>query len=290
VEPTASLRPAQYEPPLILQAMDERKLYGAAVSLPPELFLYWAPPRIAELLTRTANDGFAQMARAYPGRFLPLATLPLQDGERAAAELERAVLKLGLMGAALCTHVNGKDLDDPSIAPVFVMAEHLDVPLFLHPQNDGDMTRLKDYHLWNVLGFPTETTIAAARLIASGLFERLPRLRVVLAHGGGFLPYQIGRLDQGYRAHAAAFKGLPKPPSSYLGNIYCDSLTHDQQSLRFLIERMGSDNVVLGTDYPFTMRSDTPVDNILRLHLPQSEERAILGGTLERLLKVAVRG
>jgi aminocarboxymuconate-semialdehyde decarboxylase len=287
VEPNVRLKSSQYDEPLILQAMDQRKLDAVAVSLPPELFLNWTSPELGECLARTVNDGFAQMARGYPDRFLPLATLPIQDGARAARELERAVLELGLKGAAICTHVNGRDLDDPGVAPVLAMAERLAVPLFLHPQNAGDISRIKEYHLWNVIGFPLETVTAASRLIASGAFERFPNLKVVLAHGGGFFPYQIGRLDHGYRVHPAAFKGLPKPPSAYLENIYCDSLTHDGQSLRFLIDRVGADHVVLGTDYPFSMRCDTPVDAVAEVGLSADQQNAVLGGNLVRLLKVA---
>ena len=286
VEPSTSLSPRQYDERLILQAMDERKLDAAAISLPPELFLYWAAPEFGERLARTVNDGFAELARAHPDRLLPLAALPLQDGERAALELHRAVRELKLRGASICTHVNGKDLDHPDVAPVLEMADRLEVPLFLHPQNAGDISRIKDYHLWNALGFPMESAIAASRLIGSGAFERFPRLKIVLAHGGGFFPYQVGRMDHAYRAHPAAFKGLPKPPSAYLGNIYCDSLTHSELALRFLVERMSPDHVVLGTDYPFTMRNDAPVDAVRALGLPSGHERAILGGTLERLLRV----
>jgi aminocarboxymuconate-semialdehyde decarboxylase len=290
VEPSVTIKPEQYEPRLLIEALEQRKLTGAAVSLPPELFLYWASPQIGERLARAANDGFAQMAGAHPDRFFPLATLPLQDGRRASRELERAITELHLKGAAICTHVNGMDLDHPDVAPVLAKAEELDVPLFLHPQNAGDIRRIRDYHLWNVVGFPLETVIAASRLVADGAFERLPRLKIVLAHGGGFFPYQIGRLDRAYRAHPAAFKDLPKPPSAYLENVYCDSLTHNEQSLRFLINRLGAEHVVLGTDYPFTMRCDTPVDKVKDLHLAATEERAILGGTLARLLKLPRTG
>lgn len=287
VEPGIRLKESQYDERQILTAMDQRKLDAAAVSLPPELFLNWTSPELGERLARTINDGFAEMAHTNPDRFLPLAALPIQDGVRAARELERAVRELGLRGAAICTHVNGRDLDDPGVAPVLEMAARLDVPLFLHPQNAGDIGRIRDYHLWNVIGFPLETVTAASRLIASGAFERYPNLKIVLAHGGGFLPYQIGRLDHGYRVHPAAFKGLPKPPSAYLPNIYCDSLTHNDQSLRFLVDRVGTDHVVLGTDYPFSMRNDAPVDAVEELGLPANERKAILGGTLEKLLKVA---
>jgi aminocarboxymuconate-semialdehyde decarboxylase len=287
VEPGIRLKQSQYDERQILQAMDQHRLDAAAVSLPPELFINWSSPELGERLARTINDGFAEMARAYPDRFLPLAALPIQDGVRAARELERAITQLGLRGAAICTHVNGKDLDDPGVAPVLAMADRLDVPLFLHPQNAGDIGRIREYHLWNVIGFPLETVTAVSRLIASGAFERFPRLKIVLAHGGGFFPYQIGRLDHGYRVHPAAFKGLPKPPSAYLSNIYCDSLTHSDMSLRFLIDRMGPDHVVLGTDYPFSMRNDAPVDAVDALGLAAHEQEAVLGGTLARLLKVA---
>ena len=287
VEPNIRLKSSQYDERLILEAMDQRKLDAAAVSLPPELFLNWTSPELGERLARTVNDGFAELARAYPDRFLPLAALPVQDGERAARELERAVVKLGLKGASICTHINGRDLDHPSIAPVLAMADRLDVPLFLHPQNAGDISRIKDYHLWNAIGFPLETVTAASRLIASGAFERFPNLKIVLAHGGGFLPYQIGRLDHAYRAHPAAFKGLPRPPSAYLTNVYCDSLTHDDLSLQFLVDRIGADHVVLGTDYPFSMRNDAPVDAVCELGLPMKQQKAILGDTLSRLLRVA---
>jgi len=286
VEPDTHLRPDVYDPGLILAAMDRRKLDAAAISPPPELLLYWAPPELGARIARAMNDGMAELARAHPDRFLPLATLPLQDATCAAGELDRAVTRLGLRGACICTHVNGVDLDDPRFAPVFEMAERLDVPLFLHPQNAGDVTRLKDYHLWNLIGFPMETATAAARLVLAGVFERFPGLTVVLAHGGGFLPYQLGRLDHGYRVRAVLRQRLPKPPSAYLGNIYCDSLVHNDAALRYLLERIGADHVVLGSDYPFDMGTETAVDAVRGLRLPQARERTVLGGTLARLLRV----
>lgn len=287
VEPDTFLRPHVYDARLILAAMDRRKLDAAAISPPPELLMYWAPPALGARIAHAMNDGMAELARAHPDRLLPLATLPLQDAATAASELERAVTQLGLRGACICTHVNGVDLDDPSVAPVFAMAERLGVPLFLHPQNAGDVSRLRDFHLWNLIGFPMETATAAARLILGGVFERFPRLNVVLAHGGGFLPYQLGRLDHGYRVRTALRERLPKPPSAYLGNIYCNSLVHNDAALRFLLERVGADHVVLGSDYPFDMGTENAVDAVRALHLPRASARAVLGGTLARLLRFA---
>jgi aminocarboxymuconate-semialdehyde decarboxylase len=191
----------------------------------------------------------------------------MQTPDRAATELTRAI-GLGLRGACLCTHVNGRDLEDPRFAPVFARAEQLDVPLFLHPQNAGDISRLQDHHLWNLIGFPMETTTAAARMILGGVFVRHPELKIVLAHGGGFLPYQLGRLDHGYRVRPTLRERLPHPPSYYLRNIYCDSLVHDATALRFLIDRIGVDHVVLSSDYPFDMGDVSPADAIRALNLP----------------------
>jgi aminocarboxymuconate-semialdehyde decarboxylase len=286
VEPNVSVRSHQYDEHHLLRAMNARRLDAAAVSPPPELFLYWAKPDLGRHIARTMNDGMAQLARAHPDRFLPLATLPMQDPELAVDELYRAIAKLGLRGVALCTHVNGVDLDDPRFAPVFAAAGTLGVPVFLHPQNAGDVRRIASHHLWNVIGFPLETAITATRLIVTGRFERNPGLNVVLAHGGGYLPYQLGRLDHAYRVRPVAFNGLPQPPSTYLRNIYCDSLTHDGLALQFLLDRIGIDHVVLGSDYPFDMGSEHPVDAVEALGLAPAQRQAVLGGTLSRLLKL----
>jgi aminocarboxymuconate-semialdehyde decarboxylase len=286
LEPGASVRAHLYDEHMLLAALDARRLDAAAVSPPPELLLYWASPELGERIARIMNDGMAQLARAHPDRFLPLATLPMQDPERAVGELQRAITGLGLRGIVLCTHIGGRDLDDARYEPVLATAAGLRVPVFLHPQNAGDISRIKDFHLWNVIGFPLETTIAATRLIASGLFERHPALSIVLAHGGGYFPYQFGRLNHAYQMERTAFTGLGKPPSAYLGNIYCDSLTHDANALRFLIDRIGADHVVLGTDYPFSMQCRTPVEAVEVLSLPSAQQAAVLGDTLARLLKL----
>jgi aminocarboxymuconate-semialdehyde decarboxylase len=286
IEPHLFLRRHVYDPALILAAMDRRKLAAAAISPPPELLMYWTSPELGARITRLMNDGMAELAHAYPDRFLPLATLPMQDGMGAATELEWSVTRLGLRGACICTHVNGRDLDQAGAWPVFAMAQRLGVPLFLHPQNTGDLTRLYDHHLWNLIGFPMETATAAARLILAGVFESFPALNVVLAHGGGFLPYQLGRLDHGWTVRTELRATLPKPPSAYLANIYCDTLVHNATALRFLIERVGVDHVVLGSDHPFDMGSEAPVEAVRALGLTASHEGTIIGGTLARLLRL----
>jgi aminocarboxymuconate-semialdehyde decarboxylase len=233
------------------------------------------------------NDGYAAWATAHPDRLAPLATVPLQDPVAAAAELRRAVTVLGLRGVAVCTHVNGVDLDDTRFEPFLAEAAALDVPLFLHPQNSGDVARLGAYHLWNLVGFPSETAVAASRLILSGAFARHPRLKVVLAHGGGFLPYQLGRLDRGWRVRAGLAGRCPEPPSAYRRNIWCDSLVHSPEALRFLVERMGGDRVVLGSDHPFDMGDPAPLASLAAAGLPEADQARVAGATLAGLLRLA---
>ena len=287
VEPDTGLGPALFDDRLIIQGLDGRGLDAAATGPPPEMFFYWAPPEVGERIARTMNDAMAALARAHPDRLIGLGTLPMQDGARAARELERAATQLGLRGFELCTHVNGRDLDDPSLDPVWAAAERRGTPFFLHPQNSGDLRRLHDLHLWNLVGFPTETALTIARLILGGVLERFPRLRIILAHGGGYFPYQIGRLDHGYAARRELFPGVPRRPSEYLERIYCDSLIHSEVSLRFLLDRMGDDHVVIGSDYPFHMGDPAPVDTVRRLGLGRQREAKVLGRNLAKLLGLA---
>ena len=280
VEPDMWLRPNVHDGDLILAALDDMRLDGAAISSPPEYFMYWARPQDGEEIARLINDGYAVWRERYPARLMPLATVPMQAPDLACRELRRAIDELGLAGAAICTHVCGRELDDPSFEPFFATVAELSVPLFLHPQNGGDADRLADYHLWNVVGFPFETTEAAARLILSGVFARHPALRVVLAHGGGFLPYQIGRIDHAWHRRANLRQRCPAPPSSYLGQIYCDALVHGQAALRLLADVIGADHILPGTDYPFDMGSRTPLDALATAGIGA----ATLAGTLSTLL------
>jgi aminocarboxymuconate-semialdehyde decarboxylase len=287
VEPDTTLGPELSDDRLILEGLRARKLDAAATGPPPEMFFYWTAPELGERIARAMNDGMAALARAHPDRLIGLGTLPMQDAARAAREVERAVTGLGLRGFEICTHVDGRDLDDPGFDPVWAAAERLGVPFFLHPQNSGDVRRLEDLHLWNLVGFPTETALTVARLILGGVFERFPRLRVILAHGGGYFPYQVGRLDHGYAVRGEIAQRLPRRPSEYLDSIYCDSLIHSDVSLRFLLDRMGDGHVVVGSDYPFHMGNPAPVEAIRSLGLGPEREARVLGQNLARLLGVA---
>ncbi len=272
-----------YDLDLRLKAMDAQGVTVHALSLMPPM-VYWADDRLGLRLARLVNDAMAEATRIHPGRFVSLATLPLQDPEAAVAELERAVTELGCRGIYLGTNVRGKELTDPSFLPVFERIHALGVPIFLHPLNVIGAQRLVNYHLHNLLGNPFDTAVAAANLIFSGLLDRFPKLQVCLPHAGGALPYLIGRLNHGWKVRQEC-RALTKPPSSYLRRFTYDTISHAPESLNYLIKLVGADRVMIGSDYCFDMGYERPVEVITRLRgLTRADRARILGGNAARLL------
>jgi aminocarboxymuconate-semialdehyde decarboxylase len=247
-----------------LAEMDAAGIEVAVLSSAPTLFFYDAPADDAVRFARRSNDALAEVVGGSP-RLAGLAALPLQDAAAAAAELTRAVGDLGLLGAHIGTNCGSVPLDDPSLAPVLGAAERLDVPLMLHPYYTGAKPGLEDFYLVNSLGNPLDTTVAAARLISSGALDRFPRLRVALVHAGGFLPYQLGRLDHTFEVRQEARVAIDQLPSSYLDRFWMDTITHGDEALGFLAERIGPDRLYIGTDQPFDMADAAPVERLQRV-------------------------
>lgn len=247
------LNPAFHDVEAKLRHMDELGINMAVVSISPTLFFYWAETQAAVEFCHMANEQLAAFAAQADGRLYAMATVPLQDPEAAARELRRAVNQLGLRGVLIGTSVEKVPLDDPRFAPFFAEAEALNVPVVLHPYYVGMRPEFADFYLTNLVGNPLDTTVAAARLIFSGFLDRHPNLKVVLVHAGGFLPYQIGRLDHGFRVRSEAKGHIENPPSTYLRRFYYDTITHASRPLRFLVDLVGADRVMLGTDIPFDM-------------------------------------
>ncbi|WP_147916292.1 amidohydrolase family protein [Ruania zhangjianzhongii] len=239
-----------------LASMDAAGTDISVISVAPPLFLYWTEVEGAAAAARTINDAVAAMVDQGRGRFFGLANLPMQSPDDAAKELRRTVTTLGMRGAQIGPHVEGVPLDDPSLRPVLEAAVELDVPLVLHPYYVGSSPDLDDYYLTNLQGNPWQTAVAASRLIFSGILDELPDLKVVLVHGGGHLPFQIGRLDHGHRVRPEA-KRPRRPPSEYLRRFHYDTLTHSRESTDWLIQRVGADRVMFGTDIPFDMAGGT---------------------------------
>lgn len=260
-----------------LEDMSERGIDLAVLSLSPTLFLYWIGAREAADFARFANDALATAVRDSGGRLAGLATLAMQAPEAAAEELRRCVEELDMRGAHIGTSVEDAQLDDPRFTPVVEAAEALGVPLMLHPYYVGDKPGMEDYYLTNLYGNPADTALAAARLILSGTLERHPRLDVVLVHAGGFLPYQIGRLDHGWSVRREPKARLERPPGEYLDRFHFDTITHHDGALRWLVEQVGDERVLLGTDLPYDMGDADPVGRLERV-APSRETRDRVAG------------
>jgi aminocarboxymuconate-semialdehyde decarboxylase len=238
-----------------LREMDRLGIDAAVLSLTPTLFFYWLGAGAAGDFCRQANDSLATFV-AQSDRLHGVAVVPLQEPEAAAAELRRAVRDLGLRGVEIGTTVEQLPLDDRRFDLFFAAAAELDVPVILHPYYVGTRPNLVDFYMTNLTGNPLETCIAASRLILSGFLDRHPALKVILVHAGGFMPYQIGRLDHGFRVRSETNAAISSPPSSYLRRFWYDTITHASPPLKFLVDLVGTDRVVLGTDLPFDMADD----------------------------------
>ncbi len=266
-----------------LAYVDARGIRVQALSLSPPM-VYWASPSLGARLARAFNDGIAEVCRSYPDRFVGLATLPMQDVDAAVREAERAIRELGMRGVYLATSVNGRYLDEPLFEPVWQLTADLGVPVFVHPTTHMGEDVLGRFHLFNTIGFPTETAALVGRLIYSGLLDRQPRVRVVLAHGGGVFPFLLGRLDHAHRSRRELQEAIRKAPSGYLDHFYFDTVVHGDGALAYVVRTVGVQRMVLGSDAPYDMADDDPVGRVRRLGLAEGQERAVLEGTARRLL------
>ncbi len=244
-------------------------------------------PAMAATLARLVNDGFAKIVSDYHGRFLAMATLPLCDPEASAKELERAIKQLHFAGAMVFSNINGVALSDPSFLPVWEVANELDAVIHIHPTSPAGVEAMKDYWLMPLVGFPLDTTLAAASLVFSGTVERFPRIRWALGHLGGAIPYLAERLDRGFHAFAECRANIQRPPSSYLKDFYYDSVNFDPNALQLAIAFAGADHILAGSDYPHQI-GDLPrmIRSINELPLSDADRAGIMGGNAARLLSL----
>jgi len=243
------------------------------------------PPAQAVAGARLINDSLAAVVMERPQRFRALATLPLNDGKASASELERAVRKLGFQGAMILSNVGGVPLDDPSLLPVYAKADDLGAILYIHPTYPAATDGMTDYRLTALIGFPTDTTVAAARLVYSGIVEKFPRIRWILGNLGGTIPFLAERLDRGYEAFEECRAHITRPPSEFLRNFFYDTVNFDPNALRMAADFAGYDHLLAGSDYPQKIGSlgkmKTSID---AMGATASETDAILGGNASILL------
>ncbi len=265
--------------------MDALSVDVQCISLSPTLWRHELPVDQIVPMAREVNDETAATVSEHPDRFRGFAFLPLQDTDGAVRELERAMTELKLIGAAVTTNVAGEDWDSDRLFPILEAAERLGAFVFVHPADVRTRKLLDRYHLRNSIGNPLETTIAIASLVYGGVLDRLPNLRLCFAHGGGFAVFAAGRFDHGYEVRPEARAAAPRPPSDYLRAMYFDCLTHSPLALRHLVDLVGIDRVVLGSDFPADMGYRDPVGWLERAPLlDEAEKEQIRGGNLERLL------
>ncbi|MFI7390363.1 amidohydrolase family protein [Streptomyces tendae] len=267
-----------------LAAMDAQGVDVQLVSPSPSHYHYWADETTAEKVCRLANEATAAHCAAAPDRLRGLGLAPLQHPALAVDALDHALAQ-GLLGVEISSHAPGRELSDAAYEPLWSRAEETGALLFLHPFGCTLDERLDRWYLSNTVGQPTENAVALSHLIFSGVLDRHPGLRLLAAHGGGYLPTHIGRSDHAWSARTDAGAGCAHPPSSYLKRLYFDSLVHGPGVLRELVRVAGVDRVLLGSDFPFDMGTEDPVGALRAAGLPEADFHAVRGGNAADLLR-----
>lgn len=268
-----------------LEHMEEEGIARQMLSPMPIMWCYWGPPEATAEWARVQNDHIAGAVDKHPDRFIGAGTVAMQSPSHAIKEMER-VKQLGFPVVEIGTNINGRDLDDPQNVDILAAAQDLGLALFVHPWFPIGQERMRDYYLQPILGVSLETALTISRLIFSGIFEKLPRLKTVFAHAGGCFPSLLGRLDNGYRRRAEPKTIISKPPSAYADRLYFDSITHDREILAFMCRKYGSNRVMMGSDYPFDMGVEHPLDQVVDAELSEVDLDNVLFRTAEEFLGI----
>lgn len=271
-----------------LAAMDAQGVQTQWVSASPNHFYPWAPDGLAVWAANEANRLVAEHVAQAPDRLVGLGLVPLQHPERIVECLDDAVLGRGLAGVEISSFAGDVELSDERLEPFWARAEELGCIVFLHPFGCSLDERLDRFYLSNTVGQPAENAVALSHLIFAGVLDRHPGLKLVAAHGGGYLPFAIGRSDRAWQVRPEA-RRCAEPPSSYLSRIWFDTVVHDEVSLRRLIETAGADRVVLGSDFPFDMGLDDPVEFVRGAGLSDEVRERVLSQNAQNLLATKVK-
>jgi aminocarboxymuconate-semialdehyde decarboxylase len=272
-----------------LEDMDLMGIDIQAITPSPAQTFYSVPADLGIETARVINDNIADICGRHPDRFVGLGTVPFQAPELAVAELERLHKSLGLRGIEIATNVAGADLSEARFRPIFQRAEELGLVLFMHPTGFPEASRFRDHYFTNIIGNPLDTTVAVHHLIFGGVLQDCPNLKLVLSHGGGFLPAYSGRIDHAASARPDTCTCLRHMPTTYLKRLYFDTIVYTHHQLHYLVEQYGADHVLMGTDYPADMGEVDPIGFIESAsQLDDTERHAILGRNAARLLNIVV--
>ena len=270
-----------------LADMDLMGIDIQAITPSPAQTFYSVPADLGIETARVINDNIADICGRHPDRFVGLGTVPFQAPELAVAELERLHKSLGLRGIEIATNVAGADLSEDRFRPIFRRAEELGLTLFMHPTGFPEASRFRDHYLTNIIGNPLDTTVAVHHLIFGGVLQDCPNLKLVLSHGGGFLPAYPGRIDHAASARPDTCTCLRHMPTTYLKRLYFDTIVYTHHQLEYLVDEYGADHVLMGTDYPADMGEVDPIGFIdSAAGLSEPEKAAILGRNAARLLGI----
>jgi len=267
-----------------LKDMDRMGIDVQAISTSPSQYFYRLEPDLGRQTSRLVNENLASIVAGNPERFVALGTVPMQEPKLAVAELEHCMKELGFRGVEIGTNVRKAELSDERFNAFWAKAEALGAVVFLHPSGFTDTSRMKEHFLTNVIGNPLDTTFALSHIVFGGVLERYPRLKIVAAHGGGYLGGYPARMDHAYRVRPECHDHIRRPPSYYMKKIYYDTMVFGETQLEHLVNLWDADHVVIGTDYPYDMGYYRPVDFVKGAKLTREQKERIIGGNAAKLL------
>ena len=270
-----------------LKMMQDYKLAMAALEAHTATLGYRLTGEQGENWCHVYNEGINDLIKRYPDRFVGMASVPLQDPTRAAKVLEDAIRDLKFRGGYIGTNVNGNYYNSTDFDPFWAKAQELDALIVMHPEDVAGSDKMGPYGLRLICGNPADSALSMGFMLYSGVFDRFPNLKLCVLHGGGFFPYNLGRLDQGWSVRSGPRAAqAKKPPSGYLKNIYYDDMIYRLDTLNYLRNLAGADHIMVGTDYPFLLGDWKAVEKIEALDCPDSEKELMLEGNAKRLLKL----
>lgn len=275
------------EPEARIEDMDLQGIDMQLLSIVPPQYFYWLEPDLAIRATRIQHERFAEVVAQYPDRFAAVANIPMAHPEIAVEVLEEAKRDFGFNGFEISADVNGLDLDDRKFDKVWEKAVELDMTAILHPQGFTHGQRMDDYYLVNVVCMPLASTVALSRMILGGVWERNPNFKMLVVHGGGYLPFYFARTDHAHSVRPELRKHITRKPSEYLHKLHFDTTVFEPKMVEYLLDEFGEEHVLLGTDYPFDMGPTDPLAFLAEVDMSDTARDLVLGGNAARLFKIA---